>query len=101
MQRLLGGNVYQRVAFISLFPSRMRGLLKGEVYKRSAFKRGNTVTSTCYQSKGQRLFHVNSYYFSWFSFTGGGQGGATQNDFASLKFSKKIETTIETTVYYF
>ena len=43
MRRLLGGGVYWRVAFISLFSSEMRRLLEGGAYKREAFKRGNTV----------------------------------------------------------
>ena len=29
---------------MSLFPSQMRRLLEGSVYKRAAFRRGNTVT---------------------------------------------------------
>ena len=45
MWHLLEGGVYQRAAFISCFPSKMRHLLEGSVYKRLTFKRGNTVIS--------------------------------------------------------
>ena len=37
-------DAFENAAFISLFPSQMRCLLEGGVYKRAAFIRGNTVT---------------------------------------------------------
>ena len=43
MRRLLGGGVFWKEKFISIFLSLMRRLLEGGVYKRAAFQRGNTV----------------------------------------------------------
>ena len=40
----MGGGGGQAV-FISFFPSQMRRLLEGDIYKRSVFKRGNTLTN--------------------------------------------------------
>ena len=63
MRRLLGGGVYQREAFVSLFP-------KCGVYCRAAFKRGNMVCDfeDIHQKIFQNLMKVRLYWWRLYIF---------------------------------